>query len=736
MTTLPTSPAVPLAPPRPAVAPPVAAGAAIDPIKLLKRHKWLLLGAAAAGALIGAAANFALEQVYPLWKPIAVFRCNAPIEQVGQTGAMMNAEEMNRFMQTQIKVMTSDRVLGAVVDDPRLRDQAKRWCDRFRRKDPGTGELIFNNARALRILSDDVVSRPYPNTSLLELSYSHRYKEDATIIVGLVKEKYMAELARQGQGQLDERTRSIREALARVDREVSDLQNKRKTMIENERIESIDEKVGAAQNRLQQLEQRRVEIVQDLTGAISQRAAMTGALSNPRDFPFDDDVKQEADRDPVVMDMRNRISNMKAELSAMRDKGQTQEHREYKAMVARIAGAEANLQEITIEAQQRIFNSQLERLNKAIGSLTAQEAKLTVEANEARQRLIALNRLSAELADIARQIDNLLKTKADQNARLQDIISVSQLASFNRVEVYQPETIPTELSFPKLKFMIPLGILLSVGLVGAFVVVREIADQRIKGPADINLVPRARLLGWVPDAEDDPEGKGAPETAFRDRPRGLVAESYRQLRTAFLKRIEPGGHKVILVLSGTPGAGSTSVVANLALALAAADRRVLVIDSNLRRPTMHRVFGLQESPGLADVLTEGKPFETAVQKTSTPGVDFLSAGTKELRIVERLAARAKGDIIAGAKEAYDVVLIDVAPAVVAGDGLTLAQRADATMLVVRAMADKRGMVGRIASELSNIRSEFLGVIVNGVRASSGGYLRGNIRAAAEYAKAE
>ncbi|MCX5688960.1 MAG: hypothetical protein NTV94_04100, partial [Planctomycetota bacterium] len=75
------------------------------------------------------------------------------------------------------------------------------------------------------------------------------------------------------------------------------------------------------------------------------------------------------------------------------------------------------------------------------------------------------------------------------------------------------------------------------------------------------------------------------------------------------------------------------------------------------------------------------------------------------------------------------------PAVVAGDGLALAQRVDATVMVVRAMSDKRGMVARIRNELGEARAEFLGVVVNGVRSSAGGYMKGNIRAAAEYSKA-
>ncbi len=184
-----------------------------------------------------------------------------------------------------------------------------------------------------------------------------------------------------------------------------------------------------------------------------------------------------------------------------------------------------------------------------------------------------------------------------------------------------------------------------------------------------------------------------------------------------------------------PGSGATTVACNLALAASAADRRVLLVDANFRRPGVHRVFGLQEGPGLADVLAKQASLEASIQATSSPTLDVLSVGSRDLRLVERLSTDTMSDLLGQAKGTYDLVLIDVAPAVVAGDGVALANRCDASILVVRAFSEKRGMIARVKNELMDSRGEFLGVIVNAVRASAGGYLKGNIRTAAEYQKA-
>jgi Mrp family chromosome partitioning ATPase len=101
-------------------------------------------------------------------------------------------------------------------------------------------------------------------------------------------------------------------------------------------------------------------------------------------------------------------------------------------------------------------------------------------------------------------------------------------------------------------------------------------------------------------------------------------------------------------------------------------------------------------------------------------------------VFERLATNAMGDVLRQAKEKYDYVVVDCSPLGVSGDGLTLASKCDASMLVVRALSEKRGMVARLRNELGDTRSDFLGVLINGVQGTAGGYMRSNIIATHEY----
>src|SRR5262249_33769489 len=157
------------------------------------------------------------------------------------------------------------------------------------------------------------------------------------------------------------------------------------------------------------------------------------------------------------------------------------------------------------------------------------------------------------------------------------------------------------------------------------IVLVEVVDQRVKSPADVAMVPRTKVLGMVPHAAEDPGAPARGETVYRDAPGGIMAEHFRQLRAAVLKRVHAGGDKALLVLSGQPGSGSTTVVCNLAQALASAEQRVLVVDANFRRPGVHRTFGLPEGPGLADVLSGAKSLSECVQKTDEPRLSILTA---------------------------------------------------------------------------------------------------------------
>jgi len=260
-------------------------------------------------------------------------------------------------------------------------------------------------------------------------------------------------------------------------------------------------------------------------------------------------------------------------------------------------------------------------------------------------------------------------------------------------------------------------------------------DQRVKSGADIAMIPRTPVLGIVPDADEDPQRHGSLENLFVESPNSVLAEHFRQLRTKIVKKMASHGHKTLLVVGVMPGSGATSVTSNLAHACIAAGKKTLVIDTNFRRARIHTAFGISDTPGLAEVLAGETDIESVIHH-GADGADVIAAGSRNKRVVERLGTDKMGEVLARLSAEYDIVLLDVAPAIVSGDAVTLASHVDSAMLVARAMQEKRGQVARLKNELSDSRAEFLGVLVNGVKGAAGGYMRKNIRTSHQYHAAE
>jgi polysaccharide biosynthesis transport protein len=678
-------------------------------------------------------AYFVLRTVSPKWRPIVLFNCLPPQENASGQGSqtISNTQDMDRFMQTQVRMMTSDSVMRRVAEDAQLQSRANKWAGRFLVIDGATGQERPDYDAIAKELSEAVGARVIPQTNLIELAVTDRSASDATEILSLVRQKYLGVLKDQTLSQSDDRIAALRKQLDRIDEEVKGWSKKRESLVQNKNLDSLNDNYNATKMWLSDTNQELLKVEQSLQAAGKKKMQMEAVQAGA----WPPDILAEVEKDSQVVDVQSAISRMETERQMLINKGVAPEHREVRFIDSRLEGAKQNLERVRAERITKKFYGELDELTKVIEQFQAQADSLRSQAKTATDRLTDLTTAQGQLNDYDAQIRGLLDSKAKANADLQNQISLQQMGSFNRVVELQRERTPNEMAFPRLKLMIPAGIILCVGLVGGVVLLREIVDQRVKGPSDITIIPRTKLLGWVPDAAEDPAGQGATETAFRDRTRGIVAESFRQIRGSLGKRLAQADHKTILVVAGMPGSGATSTVSNLAFAFAAADKRVLVIDANFRRPTLHRVMGVQEGAGLSDVLGRAAELTDAIQATSTPNLDLLSAGSKEHRVYERLATEAMGEVLTKVRMMYDVVLIDCAPAIVAGDGIALAHRCDASVLVVRALAEKRGMIARLKNELSDSRSEFMGVIVNAVRSSSGGYMKGNIRAAHEYQQA-
>ncbi len=714
-------------------APAPAAGMGVDPVKLILRNKWLLAGALAAGIVLGGISHYVAMYTYPMYRPRALFECfppeTSPWELSGAGGAVSN-EEVGTFMQTQVRLMTSEELVQSVVDSQKLRDIAPKWADRFKKSN---GD--YDTTKMFRAFESDLRAKVLTQTRLIEMTFTWKDKEEAADVVKLVMNEHMERVRRKNDIQFKERTDALNKTIEDAKREVLLLQAAQANLIRDKKVDSVDQRLTEANIKLELVNTKLSELTgqqKDIETRIKIREAQKNHESGIPQIP--EEIKSRVSRDPFILSLQQDITGLVTSIEGLKLEGLQPAHKQVKALESRLQAARAQLEAKQQELWTQEFESELNEMKNLEESLKQQIALSANEADGLRTRQTELAGVLTQLEDMKSKINFQQMGIQEATQKLRDLnVVIAQPTAGRIVKLQDNIRVPKEPFFPKLLFMVPAGGILVLGLTGGIVVLREVLDQRIKGPGDIGLIPRTRLLGWIADAGEDPAGPGVVETAFRDRPRGVLAENFRQIRSSLLKKMEVAGHKTVLVAGCMPSSGSTSVAANLALACAASGKNVLLIDGNFRRPAMHRVFGVSEGPGLGDVLAGEVTLDAAAQSLKdVPTMKVLTAGTAAKRVYEALASDKLSEVLSQARTKFDCVFVDVAPAVVSGDAVSVANRTDASILVARTFNEKRGMIARVKNELSEARGEFFGVIVNGVKSAAGGYLRGNIKASHEY----
>jgi capsular exopolysaccharide synthesis family protein len=242
-------------------------------------------------------------------------------------------------------------------------------------------------------------------------------------------------------------------------------------------------------------------------------------------------------------------------------------------------------------------------------------------------------------------------------------------------------------------------------------------DKRLRDPRDVEPLLGAPLLGTIPKINELKRIKG-------EQARNLIAEEFRVIRTQLLFGNPELQHKVIAVTSPQPGDGKTSLAVNLAISIAKAGRRVLLIDSDLRKPDIHRIFNISDTPGFSEVISGSHEPALVIKKSDIDGLDVLPAGTPLTRPSELLSRAEVARTLDALAEVYDHIVLDTAPLLPVSDTHVLAGIVDGVLCSFNAEVD-RDTVTMVQDILRRSRANVIGTVMNQVKfKQSGSYHRG------------
>jgi tyrosine-protein kinase Etk/Wzc len=370
-----------------------------------------------------------------------------------------------------------------------------------------------------------------------------------------------------------------------------------------------------------------------------------------------------------------------------------------------------------------------------ISSVDARLAALAELKNTSSAEFSTLPTTEAKETDLLTQV----QTYEHQAEALRDELQKAQIeeaAEAGDVEIIDLATVPTKAIGtgrpPKIVFALILGLVL--GSIAAYIlenysaVIRKRDDlDRAVAMPNLAVIPRIKSLsGRAPkeavaaSGNGKSNGNGARPRDGRPVQRELVivndsrssgAEAYRTLRTNLLFSAAVSDLKSLVVTSAGPKEGKSTTAANLAIAFAQQGHRVLLIDCDLRRPRVHKMFGQRQEPGLTEVLVGRASIEEATQETAVPNLLTLTSGALPPNPVELLGSVKMRELLA-TLPATDIVVIDTPPLLAASDAAVLGRIADGVIMVVRAGRTQRGAVQESVQHLINVGARIVGTVLN------------------------
>lgn len=650
---------------------------------MLVVQRYIVYAVLAVSVSLGVGYAFVAERIYKATTTLQVSL------QAGQEVKVDEVVDKNSFwydsttfLNTQIDILKSRALCGEVV---------RRY------EALGNTELKVEEDGASVLLGKLVVS-PRPNSELIDVSVLFPDPEKATTLANLVAEVYREnnlaarrDSAREAREWLDAQIEEKRQLTAKLTADLLAYQSRadladageKATQISS-RMVALNEAFGLANTQRVVLDTRQREHLR------LQREGQWVELAKDLDTPL---LRALVDDQADLLTEQARVESRYGP-----------RHPETERVRASLAALDTKMQ-TEVSRTLSTEGAQLE-------ALRAREASLQREIDAAHEGLLARQKVLEEYERLRADLDlsKELYAKLTRRKAELDFAARTQLSNVRVVDGARSSGSPVSPNVPR---TIALAIL--AGLVGgaALALLREYLDDRISSPIDVQMFLRVPFLGSVPMLSKQADRR-AKALFTHHEPLSAAAEAIRAVRTMMDLNPEARSLRRLLVTSSLSSEGKTNTSVNLAVAYADLGRRVLLIDGDLRRPSVHHVFGCDKEPGLSNVLRGGVKDEDCIRQTEINGLEVLPAGPGDAHPNELLASVAMAEALERFSNRYDLVLIDTPPSAMLADAAMLSQHVDGVILVVRDQTVSRAVVRDVLARMRHVGAPVLGVILNAV----------------------
>ncbi len=599
------------------------------------------------------------------------------------------------FIQTQFERIQSSEVLDRVIEDKEL-NLNERWQKRFGMERPLETRETFG------ILSKRLRIRNLRNTTIIEIGVISEDRKEASDIANKIVEVYRNirqdrviryatnSIAKyqEEKDKLDDEVQSLTQQADRLRKEagITDFSGESTT------VQRLDTET------LRRMDAERITV---LTHYEKQRARLDALKPVPAEqLPMTLMQLQYIDQLNILLKNKDELDQKMA--STLKEV--TAEHPDAIKLNATIVEVKSQIETI-VKATMLGLQAEVAGTKAQLDELTAQVKTATAFNQEMQTK-------AAPYAEVKRKLERKEEVQRmfDFKTRLEEFeASLPRLSMVEDVNKASPALKPYRPNIPlNIALGIVVGFIVGVGL--AFFV--EYLDTSMKTIDDVELALQAPVVGVIPQNVGPifDEGEDSPH-----------AEAYRVLRTNVLFGRKDERLNTITVVSGGAGEGKSTTIMNIATIFAQNGHRILLVDTDLRRPSLHKAFNVSNSIGLTSFLLGQRTLEETIQKTPVKNLDFLPSGRLPASAMGILNSPQMKEFVNDIKQRYDFVFFDSPPILGVSDASILVSMMDMTLLVVQYRKYPQPMTVRAKLTIDKVGGNLLGVVLNNINLSSDSY---------------
>jgi succinoglycan biosynthesis transport protein ExoP len=609
------------------------------------------------------------------------------------------------FYETQYQLIKSTSVAQKVVNMLSLETTYESYFK-------GAKKVFSNDDLASRtnmladIISGGITVSPIKNSKIVNISYMSTNPEFATLVANSVAKAYIEEI-------LDMKMSSTRYALEWMTKKAEEEKAKlaKSEMALQEYMRAND--IVTLQDKITITPEKLTEFNTQLIRAETRRKELEALYNKVTKINLTDaETVPAIASDPTLQSLRSQILKAEQNIEELSKKY----GKKHPAMIR--AEEELNvLQDKRVQQTKRVIESikneyELARANES--SLRGMLSSTKAEALNLNEKFIQYGVLTREVETNRQLFDALIKRIKEQ--------SVTEEIQTVNVWVVEKAERPQSPVKPKKSLNILLGIIVGlfggVGLAFFF----EYLDNTIKSPEEVETRLGVPVLGTVPLL--DIKGKSIEKIILED-PQSTFAESYKTIRTAILLSSASKHPQNILVTSMGPEEGKTVTSVNLAMTIAQSEYTVLLIDGDLRKPRIHKIFGLNNSKGLSTYLA-GASSVINISKGPLANLSIMTSGPLPPNPSELISSNKMNELMRVLNEKFDIIVWDSAPIMTVTDSLILSKILDGTVIIAKAGKTtyeivRRGLKSLRGRRQKDLESRVLGVVINAINIKKSDY---------------